>query len=425
MSSLYNALGRESVNSIDSNDWNEIILKVYKKNNSKYKFRINSELIDIKDRFRILKQNGVTYIIKKTSIEKAKLEITNSKKILDLVKNININGFKLYPVIPFYKIIDKEAYLISEYKGYTLQEILYSNQKDYIISLETFSELIKQMLDKGIVYRGFIPRNIIVDDYNIFMIDFEDVLIFDNQKDVYCDLLYITNLILNWQYFYEMQDLQKIIKSLDVSFKEKRILLKYELKYKKILGMKGNNSIVRESIKNTVIGSEKPLIYRNKSEYEIMPTDLVHLISDLFGCDFDVLFDLLSYKIRQEDEFVYYKFLKLFSDIIKIMSENTQNIKFYFLIIISMFLENILNSFDVFEIKTKDFKQELTSKIKQSKFKLANIIIDLDVENTKKEFKKIIIKIIDKFFYCNKEDCLLIANNFSEIAATIIVDQRK
>lgn len=425
MSSLYKNLDKETINTIDSNDWNEIILQVYKKNNLKYKFRINSELVDIKDRFRILKHNNVAYIIKKTTIKKAKLELKNSKKVSNLVKDINIKGLKLCPVIPFYKIIGEDAYLISEYKGYTLQENLYSNNKKHMISLEIFSELVKQMISKGIVYRGFIPRNIIIYNHSIFMIDFEDVLIFDNETDVYCDLLYVTNLILNWQYFYKIDDLKKIIKSLNVNFKEKRSLLKYELKYKKILGMNVNNLIVRENIKNTVIESEKPLLYKNKNKYEVIPTDLVHLISDLFGSDFDVLFDLLSYKLRQKDEFSYYKFLKLFSNIIKTMNKNIQDLKYYFLIIISMFLENSLNNFDIFEIKTKNFRQELTKKIKNSKFNLANMIIDLDVKSSKKEFKEIIIKIMDKFFSCNSEDSLLIASNFSKIAETIIINQRK
>ena len=54
-----------TIKSVPFDNMNEIIKYVFK--NDEYKFYLNSELIDVNDRFRIFEHENKYYIIKKTS----------------------------------------------------------------------------------------------------------------------------------------------------------------------------------------------------------------------------------------------------------------------------------------------------------------------------------------------------------------------
>lgn len=406
MSRLYDGK-TENIYDIGNENWKDAINYIYTNNSKNLNFCINSELIDIKNRFKILKKEEKIYIIKKTSLKNAKLEIKNAKKINNLIKYQKIKGTNLIPIIPKLIVIDEQGFLISEYKGTTLQEALYSVERKKTLSFETFTQINELLFNNGIIYRGFIPRNIIIDKKNIYMIDFEDAIIYKDKKKVKYDLLFTTNFILNWQYFYKKEEIEIMINKTCIQYKENKKLLKYEKKYKEIKGYNLRNLKLRDKIKNTVINSEKPSIYRNINNYEIMPNDLVHLISDIFGYNYDVLFDLISEEIRKENEKIYYKYLKIFSNIIFLYKEKIEEMQFYILLIITMYMETYMYNTSIFDIKDNFIVPELNVKIEESQFLTAKFILKLDIENIKISYNK------------NIED-ILIKNNKSNINLMLV-----
>ena len=296
-------------------DWQSIVIEIF--NDTQYRFYLNSELIDVDDRFRMVKLNNKTYIIKKTSVDKAKKEVKNAIILSDRLNKTIIDGYKIKPLIPISIIDGSNGYIISEYKGCTLQEYLYDKRKTNIIPLSVFIKIVNYLFDKKIIYRGFIPRNVILKNKTIYMIDFEDITFNDNIDPVRLNLQFLTNFILNWQYFYKKQSLSQMLEKYKFSDEEKIELLAFENCYKLITGCKCNNRDLRIKVFNTVIYAEKPCNIRKSIYYKIMPTDLVHLLSDLFGYYLDVVVDLFFENIRKKDELSFYNFISYSSDIIK------------------------------------------------------------------------------------------------------------
>lgn len=326
MGSLYiqNKINELVINDKDIK-WEEIINKIWK--NNKYCFNLNSELIDTDDRFRIVKLKNKSYVIKKVSFKQASLEHSNAVEIKKLLADVDINGYKIIPIIPIIITLEFDSYIISEYKGFTLQESLYDIQKNETIPLLIFQKIILKMLKKGLMYRGFIPRNIILKNKIIYMIDFEDMELNRCKNCNSIDLLYITNFILNWQYFYSKDNLIEIIKNTKMNIKETKELLPFEKCYKDIMNIKDDNYRLRLKIYKTVINSEKPSLECSNENYKIMPNDLVHIMSDLF-CDYiDVTIDLLFNYIRIKNESDFERLLNLYSYNIKTNYSNLKRLR--------------------------------------------------------------------------------------------------
>lgn len=326
MGSLYlkKEINELLINSSDIN-WKRVISIIYKDN--KYSFYLNSELIDTDNRFRIIKIKNKTYIVKKTTIDKANRERENALKLKSKLNKIIIDGYNIDPIVPLVIDYNKSGYIISEYKGYTLQESLYDKRKSKVLSFTIFSKIVETLLKKRVLYRGFIPRNIIIKGNTIYLIDFEDIVLNDDYNSIKLNIQYKTNFILNWQYFYNIQKLDKIMSKYDFSCENNIELLTFEKYYKKVMGINYNNKELRLKILKTVIYAEKPYAIRKTSSYNILPTDLVHLLSDLYGYYLDVIIDLFFEYLRKKDEIDFINFMMLNSYIIKIYKDNLQKLK--------------------------------------------------------------------------------------------------
>ena len=339
MGSLYS---KNSINEfiIDNEyiDWIKIIEAIFY--DTKYKFCLNSELIDIDSRFRIVKIHNKVFIIKKTTAEKAQNERNNAIELEKILYKKIIDNYKLKPIIPTIINIGNDWYIISEYKGYTLQESLYDKRKSKSISFSTFSKIILLFMENGIIYRGFIPRNMIIRKNNIYMIDFEDITINNNE----INLQYITNLILNWQYFYPRYELEMMIEKYGGSNEKNIQLLPFENCYKEILGCNCNNYDLRLKILNTVLYAEKPINQVNKNNYIIMPNDLVHLMSDLYGSYVDVIIDLYFECLRKKSEEDFNNFIDLSSNIIKYNYSNVEILKKELLLLLIKSIKIFINN---------------------------------------------------------------------------------
>lgn len=291
---------------------NDVIKKVF--SNECYNFYLNSELIDVNDRFRVFEYNNKKYIVKKTTTEDGKLEIYFAYKAMERLNDLIVDNYEIRIVKPDIYYADDFAYILTEYMGNSLQEVNYSKSNKNPINLNTIFNILELFLKKGVLYRGFLPRNMVVKENYIYLLDWEDT-IFDKTATAGVNMLWKTNFILNWSYFYDYDNLEEVLNKYCVSNNYEPPLLKYEEKFKKIANLDYTNLDLRKCILNTVMASEKK-ISENSSNFIIPPNDMAHLVSDLYNSDIDVLFDISSSVLRKKSESEYIELLKELSETI-------------------------------------------------------------------------------------------------------------
>lgn len=294
---------------------------------NKYNFYLNSELIDINNRFRIFNFNGVNYLIKKSKKKDAFAEVDNANKVKSSIGDENIDGYEIDIVVPQLINDGDECFLVTEYLGHSVQEILYTNRRQLSINMSTLSGLLKLFDRRQILYRGLLPRNMIIKNNTIHLIDWEDVIIKNKPIEMYYNLQFKTNFVLNWGYIFPNEQLVDLINSMNIAKVQiEPPLNKYEEVYYKCFNMKTIHEI-RELIYKIVLSAEKPYfkdVETLTEKFVILPNDMAHLISDLFTNEIDVLFDILAFGLREKDEGYYAKLVASFSDNIINMYKNAE-----------------------------------------------------------------------------------------------------
>ena len=170
----------EKIFEISAKTIEEAILLSFK--DDKYKFYLNSELIDINNRFRIFKYQNTDYIVKKSSLNDGQEEVKLANKAFSIIDGLKVDNFNLKVILPQLYICNNSSFVITEYKGISLQECLYNNKVKFSLNIQTLENMLEKFLSLGVLYRGFLPRNTIIIDNNIFLLDWEDVIFCENKK---------------------------------------------------------------------------------------------------------------------------------------------------------------------------------------------------------------------------------------------------
>ena len=313
--------------------------------NKKYRFYFNSGLIDVNNRFRIFNYKGVNYIVKKSSNKDGTQEVELAKMAFNILNNTSIDGFVLKIIVPQLILIGNQTYIISEYKGNTLQEEYYSSNFNNDFTINNLFNFIKYFLKKGILYRGFLPRNTVIQGKNIYLLDWEDVVFNDNMNKNLVNKLWETNFLLNWSYFFPLAELKKRLKLYKSNNPDNTALIKYELLFSKWIGYSNKINKVRDIIMDTVLFAEMPLT-DNKNKYCIAPNDMAHLVSDIFNTDLDILFDICCFVLRKRNENLYNHLLHVFSELVGYLYYNNINIAKYSSRMILVFFEAATKDID-------------------------------------------------------------------------------
>lgn len=301
-----------SIKNISGSNIIDIIKIVFK--DSKYKFYLNSELIDVNDRFRIFEYQKKNYIVKKTKKTDGDLEIKLARKAEELLDGLIVDDYTIHIVKPNIYYIDDFAYILTEYMGNSLQECNYSKSTDVSINLNTVFDILELFLKKGVLYRGFLPRNMVIDKNDIYLLDWEDA-IFDDKAESGINLLWKTNFILNWSYFFDSNNIEELLNKYCILNNQEPALLKYEKKFKSIANLDYGVADLRKCILKTVMESERK-VEESTPNFIIPPNDMAHLVSDLFNSDIDVLFDVSSSILRKKSESKYVELLEMLSRVI-------------------------------------------------------------------------------------------------------------
>ena len=161
----------------------------------KYKY-INNWLFDPNNRILCFNYNKRNYILKRVTKQKADIEIKNAELLKKYLDNLLIDDYRIRIIIPaFYKINDNYGYLFSELYGRDFNQYYYNDEKDSLMSLENVFYKVKDILHYNkMYYNGFIPRNLILNDKEIYIIDFEDL----NKKS---ENIINTTQVISWSYF--------------------------------------------------------------------------------------------------------------------------------------------------------------------------------------------------------------------------------
>lgn len=214
----------------------------------------------------------------------------------------------------------------------------------------------------------------VVNNNIIYLLDWEDTIFAENAGSG-INLLWKTNFLLNWSYFYDYNELEKQLNKYCVLNGKEPPLLKYEIKFKNIANLNYEDIELREFILKTVIEAEKA-IKEDENGFMIPPNDMAHLISDLFNSDIDVLFDITSAVLRKKSENKYIELLKMLSISISDSYINNENIQ-------KKSIKILLN---ILEVTSND---DLSN----------NNILLISFENDKVAFSKELKEVLNKIFY--------------------------
>lgn len=369
MKPLYKALSiKNKIEIINADSINDAIKKAWV--DDKYRFSLNSELIDVNNRFRIFEYQKSIYIIKKSSTLDAESELDLAIKADEHLKNIKVDEYTLKVIVPIVKVIEKEAYVITKYKGTSLQECLYDKNKNNPLKIENVFSILDVFMKLGILYRGFLPRNTIVIGNEIFLLDWEDVVFCKEPKEKFVNMLWETNFLLNWSYLFDINDLKERI----VKYKSQSPeppLIKYERKFSEWINWKQSDKELRNKIMNTVLSAEKKLTISCDDEFCIMPNDLAHLISDLFNTDIDVIFDISCEILRSKNENQYYSLIKTLSNLIIKLYIQKRHIQPYAIILVLAIIEEAVTNKSIFNEQCQQIEQFFIE-IKETNYDLVN-----------------------------------------------------
>lgn len=290
-----------------------------------YAFRRNRELVDLSHRFRFFCFQGINYVLKLTKPNEIPIEYVNALRLDKRIKDIGLT--KVHVVIPqlIQSDTDGTIGLLQEDHGFTLYESIEQTQKR--IDLREMMSLYGTLLNNGIEWSGWLPRNMFMKNDELWLIDFEDVY-FHGVGDYSISDLTLFKLILGWGQIFEKDDVCAV---LDEVVGELKISTAFPDSFEKVLSCLLNNGDyqqVREiGFKFTYL-SELPLRnYPTENKY-LTSMDIGHLVEDIFDNDYlSVWYTVGTSKIRRQyGEQVYANFLLSFEHaLVTWLKESVEN----------------------------------------------------------------------------------------------------
>lgn len=237
----------------------------------KYKY-INNWLFDPENKLLCFLFNDCKYIAKRTTIEKANLEIKNAKILKKILDNVKINSFKVNIIIPtFCEVSSQYGYIVSRFYGNDLNQLYYENKTENLVFINEVYLKIKYLLESNhINFNGFLPRNVIFNNNIIYLIDFEDI----NNKD---RLIVETTQSIAWSYF-------------------------VDLNLKQIATLLGNENNIMLSGDMQKIVSGYPNMYKlaliAESSYNSFKKmdDIINVLSEYVSYEIELILDIILYE---------------------------------------------------------------------------------------------------------------------------------
>lgn len=290
--------GLKMINTMDYNNMTIEQAAKYAFDSSKLNcaFIRNRELVDFSGRFRNFYVNGTQYVLKIfDNFKDANTEFSNVLKVKALTElTIDI----LIPLPLITKLSEDNWGLVMRDYGFTLDENVETTKT--ILPLENVYKFLFDLLNCGIVWKGFLPRNIIFHENKLILIDWEKVSFCEAECQRVIDDQTIFFWNLGWSQIYPEINFYHQLKKYPLFQLSKSVKLdSFEKILKTFIGHSHHDEQITREIGNNITQiSEGPMNYISLNYFN--PHDFGHLIDDLFPKAISVFYSLASSKLREE-----------------------------------------------------------------------------------------------------------------------------
>ncbi len=285
--------------STSSSSLHEAIRSVVSNMELRASLRHCRELIDVKWKFRRFEYNNTTWIGKITSRKSAQVELMNARHSQKKLSGLTIDySIPIRVIVPsLFQIDSNTSVLVSQYQGPSLHNAEHNSKRRLSNSqmLEIFATLIKN----GIMWKGFCPRNVIVDIKKtppryISLVDWEDTSFFDTSDTLKIEDLFLFFIKLNWSPFYNDFGIEfnNFCSKLDYILTTSP-LDNFEKCYQVLCGHSDAN-ITRTRCCKITLKSEKPI----KKKLSLSPFEAGHFIDENVPKSLSVAYTALSANLR-------------------------------------------------------------------------------------------------------------------------------
>ncbi len=301
-------------------------VKIVKQFPKKFRFK-NNWIFDIEKKIYIFSFKNKNIIIKQGNINKLKKEVENASKVNQLIDKIKIGSKELIAIVPdFYNINSQKGYLISEYCGPDCNELFYQHVNKSLSTNEII-QILKQLNKASILHKNLLPRNVIVKNNKIYLIDFENVIF--NKNSANKTLQFKTSILVGWRNLTKITEKEIEANIYYWSDAEQNVeyLNKYEDTFKNMLGLTNTDNYQTQKLcYENIINATS---YKNQLSL-LKLDDILHSISGILPIEVELLIDFLLCEEYNQGSLYLYSNL---SNIIKIariksfMEINTRQIK--------------------------------------------------------------------------------------------------
>ena len=288
-----------------------------------YSFRRNRELIDISYKFRFFKYKEKTYIIKVYNTDEIPIEYFNAYRLKETLDDKAIDVIQIVcPVIIRLEEKGKIGLLQEDY-GYTLYENIEECRKMFSV-IEVF-KIYQVLMNCGVEWSGFLPRNLFYKDNIWYAIDFEDIFFHENEDWAIRDLT-IFKLLLGWGQIFEISQVKS---TLDEVLKGRKTVFapldSFERALAELIDSKSDSNTRNIGFELTY-KSELPVHRFRTTSIFMNSMDLGHLMEDIFDNDYISVWYTVSTAIIKDEygEEYYSSFLNCLEHVLIVwLSEAT------------------------------------------------------------------------------------------------------
>lgn len=255
----------------------------------RYAFQ-NSWLIDPERRITHFMHGGEHIIAKRSTPEKASLEVRAAEQASRLLRGTRVGRRALVAEVPRLQQPDAEsndAYLAARFIGPDLNEQYYVGGSIDVTARE-WGVVLDTLAQKGIRYPGLLPRNVIASPDRITIVDWESAR-FAN-RPCWPDRLTWTGMAIGWSYFYGRSTIESALEERSSRFSIEPDTTPYERLYGQLLGIDNDVAMSRDTVCAMAVDAEADRGY-GKLPYRL--DDAFHVIGELLPTNIEVTLDIL------------------------------------------------------------------------------------------------------------------------------------
>lgn len=266
-------------------------------NDVKYIFTQNREVFDY-DGFKIFTYRNKKYILKMKRSEAIPLEFINAEKANKMLIEAGVKEFH----VPVPKLVfsNDAIGLLTPYYGRSLYENCSKTAQRF--SQEYVARGFKKLLDLGIEWEGWLPRNMLPDGDRLILIDWEKT-VFHNQSVSEINSMTLFKLILGWSQVYgdiktTEECFKTVLNGIGIHHSD---LDEFERVLGELFELKNDATIRLKGIEIT-LDSEGPSSHTLTHYLSFM--DIGHMIDEYFSIHISVWYTCFTAVLRKKGRYL-------------------------------------------------------------------------------------------------------------------------